>query len=53
MRNPLVRLGHGARQRRPALATVAAAPARAAARPTRASLVAARAGRRGPRSAST
>jgi arabinofuranan 3-O-arabinosyltransferase len=48
MRNPLVRLGHGARQRRPALATVAAAPARAAARPTRASLVAARAGRRGP-----
>jgi len=48
MRNPLGRLGNGVRQRRPALATVAAAPAPAAARPTRAALVAARARHRGP-----
>jgi arabinofuranan 3-O-arabinosyltransferase len=52
MTNPLARLAHGVRQRRPALAAVPVAPASAASRPSRASLVAARSRRRGPFGAS-
>jgi len=48
MRNPFARLAEGVRHRRPALATVSAAPAAAAARPRRTSVAASRRRRRGP-----